>query len=97
MPRFLIERELPGAGRLTPEELRSISEKSNEVLAGMAGRAQWVQSFVSDDAITCVYVAENADAVREHATCGGFPANEIREIRTVIDPTTAEPSVTIPA
>ena len=97
MPRFLIERELPGAGRLTAEELRSISEQSNQVLSGMAGRAQWIQSFVSDDAITCVYVAVSADAVREHATCGGFPATEIREIRAVIDPTTAEPAVTISA
>ena len=97
MPRFLIERELPGAGRLTPEELRSISQKSNDVLSGMAGRAQWVQSFVSDDAITCVYIAESADDVREHATCGGFPATEIREIRTVIDPTTAEPAVRVSA
>jgi len=90
MPRYLIEREIPGAGRLTADELHAISEKSNQVLAGMAGRAQWVHSFVTDDAITCVYLAENAEAVREHADCGGFPATTIREVGTVIDPTTGE-------
>ena len=97
MPRFLIEREIPGAGGLTPDELRSISQKSNEVLAGMGSRAQWVESFVTDDAITCVYVADDVESVREHAECGGFPANQIRQIRTVIDPTTAEPAVTLSA
>ncbi|HKN51480.1 MAG TPA: DUF4242 domain-containing protein [Amycolatopsis sp.] len=90
MPRYLIEREIPGAGRLTGDELQAIAAKSNQVLAGMAGRAQWVQSYVSDNAITCVYVAEDADAVREHAECGGFPVTTIREVGTVIDPTTAE-------
>jgi len=90
MPRYLIEREIPGAGRLTGDELQAIAVKSNQVLAGMAGRAQWVQSYVSDNAITCVYVAEDADAVREHAECGGFPVTTIREVGTVIDPTTAE-------
>jgi hypothetical protein len=93
MPRFLIEREIPGAGGLTPDELCSIAQKSNEVLVGMGGRAQWVESFVTDDAITCVYVADDVEAVREHAECGGFPANRIRQIHTVIDPTTAEPAV----
>ncbi len=88
MPRYLIEREIPGAGRLTADELHAISAKSNQVLAGMAGRAQWVQSYVTDDAITCVYLAENADAVREHADCGGFPVTTIREVGSVIDPTT---------
>lgn len=90
MPRYLIEREIPGAGRLTADELHAISEKSNQVLAGMAGRAQWVHSYVTDNAITCVYLAENADAVREHADCGGFPVSTIREVGTVIDPTTGE-------
>lgn len=92
MPRFLIERDLPGAGRLTREQLTGISAASNQVLAGMAGRAQWVQSYVTDDAITCVYLAESADAVREHAECGGFPVTTIRQVRSVIDPTTGEPS-----
>jgi hypothetical protein len=91
MPRFLVERDLPGAGRLTPEQLTGISAASNQVLTGMAGRAQWVQSFVTDDAITCVYLAESADVVREHAECGGFPVTMIRQVRSVIDPTTGEP------
>ncbi|HEY3464302.1 MAG TPA: DUF4242 domain-containing protein [Amycolatopsis sp.] len=91
MPRYLIEREIPGAGRMTADELHAISAKSNQVLAGMAGRAQWVHSYVTDDAITCVYLAENADAVREHADCGGFPVTTIREVAAVIDPATGEP------
>ena len=90
MPRYLIERELPGAGRLSAAELQGIANTSNEVLAGMAGRAQWVQSFVTDDAITCVYVADNPESVREHAALGGFPVTNIRQIGTLIDPTTAE-------
>jgi len=91
MPRFLIERELPGAGRLTPEELHAISAQSNEVLAAMGGRAQWVHSYVTADALTCVYLAVDADAVREHADCGGFPVTTIRQVGSVIDPTTGEP------
>ena len=89
MPRYLIERELPGAGRLSAEELQGIAAKSNEVLAGMAGRAQWVQSFVSDDAITCHYIADSPETIREHAACGGFPVTAVRRIDTVIDPLTA--------
>ena len=88
MPRYLIEREIPGAGKFSPEELHGIAKKSNEVLAGMAGRAHWVESYVTDNAITCVYIADNEAAVREHAECGGFPATNIREIGTVIDPLT---------
>lgn len=88
MPRYVIERELPGAGKLTADELTAISEKSNQVLDDMAPRAQWVQSFVTDDKIFCVYVAESPEAVREHAECGGFPANAIHQVRAVIDPTT---------
>jgi hypothetical protein len=88
MHRYLIERALPGAGNLSAEELSSIANTSNEVLAGMAGRAQWVESYVTDNAITCVYIADNPEAVREHATAGGFPVTEIREIGAVIDPTT---------
>lgn len=90
MPRYLIERELPGAGKLTADELQGISKKSNEVLSGMGGRAHWVQSYVTDDAITCVYIADSPEAVREHASCGGFPVTSIREIGTVIDPQTGE-------
>lgn len=90
MPRFIIERELPGAGRLTPEELRTISQKSNEVLGAMGGRAQWLQSFVSDDKLYCVYIADDANAVAEHARRGGFPCNAAHEVRTIIDPTTAD-------
>jgi hypothetical protein len=88
MPRYLIERELPGAGKLSADELHGISRKSNEVLAGMGGRAHWVESYVTDDAITCVYIADSPEAVREHASAGGFPATNIREVRTVIDPLT---------
>jgi hypothetical protein len=90
MPRYLIERELPGAGQLTADDLHGIAKKSNEVLAGMGGRAHWVESYVTDDAITCVYIADNAETVREHATCGGFPVTTIREVGRVIDPQTGE-------
>lgn len=90
MPRYLIERTLPGAGALTAAQLHGIAEKSNEVLAGMSGRAQWVQSYVTGDAITCVYVAESPEAVREHAAAGGFPCDNIREVSSVIDPTTGD-------
>ena len=89
MPRYLIERELPGAGSLSDADIQAISQKSNEVLAGMAGRAQWVQSYVTDDAITCVYVADSAESVREHAAAGGFPCTNVREVGRIIDPTTA--------
>ena len=89
MHRYLIERELPGAGSLTTEQLQGIAAASNQVLAGMAGRAQWVQSYVTDDAITCVYLADSPEAVREHATAGGFPVTRVREVGRVIDPLTA--------
>ena len=90
MPKYVIERELPGAGSLTDAELHSISVKSNQVLAGMAPRAQWQQSYVTDDKIYCVYVAEDEAAVLEHAECGGFPANSVARVATIIDPTTGE-------
>ena len=90
MPRYLIERNIPGAGRFTPEDLQAISTKSNEVLAGMAPRAQWVRSFVTDDHIYCEYIAEDEEAVLEHARCGGFPADRVTRVRNLIDPTTAE-------
>ena len=90
MPKFVIEREIPGAGGLSGEELQAISEKSCSVLRVMGPQIQWVQSYVTDDKIYCVYVAPNVEAVREHAKRGGFPANVIARVRTVIDPTTAE-------
>jgi len=88
VPRYVIERVIPGAGTLSPQELHDISAKSNEVLATMAPRAQWVQSFVTDDKIFCVYLADDEDAVREHAAAGGFPADEVCLVHAVIDPTT---------
>ena len=90
MPKYVIERELPGAGNLTSGELQAISAKSNEVLAGMDSRAKWLQSYVTDDKIYCVYVANDEAAVREHARCGGFPANTISRVSTVIDPASGE-------
>jgi hypothetical protein len=90
MPKFVIERELPGAGKLTREQLRGISQKSVGVLKDLGPAIQWVQSYVADDKIYCVYNAPSADLIREHARCGGFPANSISQVREVIDPTTAE-------
>ncbi len=90
MPKFVIERNLPGAGKLGPEELRGISQKSCSVLRELGPQINWVQSYVTDDKIYCVYVAPNAEMIREHAEKGGFPANQFAEIRAVIDPTTAE-------
>ena len=92
MPRYVIERDLPGAGRLTPSELQAIARKSCEVLQALGPDIQWVQSFVTDDRIYCVYIAPDADIIREHARCGGFPADRISEVRAGIDPTTAEPA-----
>jgi hypothetical protein len=92
MPRFVIERSIPGAGTLSGEELHDISAKSNGVLAEMAPRAQWIQSFVTDDKIYCLYLADDAETVREHARCGGFPADSVTMVRAVIDPTTGEES-----
>ena len=89
MNRYLIERTIPGAGRLSTDELQSIAQKSNEVLVDMAGRAQWLQSYVADDAIVCVYLATDPKALYEHGRCGGFPVDAVREVRGVIDPTTA--------
>ena len=90
MPKFVIERELPGAGDLSADELQAISQKSCGVLQGLGPQIQWVQSFVTDDKIYCLYVAPNEDTVREHAEKGGFPANRVAQVRSVIDPTTAE-------
>ena len=90
MPKFVIEREIPGAGDLTAEELRGISQKSCGVLQNMGPQIQWVQSYVTGDKIYCVYIAPSAEMVREHAAQGGFPANRVSEVKSVIDPTTAE-------
>jgi len=90
MPKFLIEREIPGAGQLTPADLRAISQKSCSVLQAMGPQIQWVQSYVTGDKIYCVYIAPNAEAVREHAQRGGFPANSVAQITSIIDPTTSE-------
>ena len=89
MPKYVIERELPGAGQLTAGELEAISQKSVGVLNEMAPRAQWLHSYVTDDKIFCVYIADDRNAVKEHADKGGFPCNQINEVQTLIDPTTA--------
>jgi hypothetical protein len=90
MPKFLIEREIPGAGNLSPEQLQGVSQTSCSVLQKMGPQIQWVQSYVTGDKIYCVYIAPNEAMIREHATQGGFPANRVSEIKSVIDPTTAE-------
>ena len=90
MPKYVIERDLPDAGKLKPDELQGISQKSVEVLDSMAGRAQWLQTYVTDDKLFCVYIADDEATVREHANGGGFPVTAIRRVRTIIDPTTAE-------
>ena len=90
MPKYLIEREIPGAGNLTAEELQGVSQKSCGVLQQMGPQIQWVQSYVTGDKVYCVYIAPNEEMIREHATQGGFPANRISEIRAIIDPATAE-------
>ena len=90
MPKFVIEREIPEAGKMSPEQLRAISQKSCAVLHGMGPRIQWLHSYVTDDKIYCVYIAPDEDTVRKHAQQGGFPANRISQIRSVIDPTTGE-------
>ncbi|HVO82703.1 MAG TPA: DUF4242 domain-containing protein [Terriglobales bacterium] len=90
MPKFLIEREIPNAGKLSPQELQAVSQKSCSVLRSMGPSIQWVESYVTDNKIYCVYIAENEQAIRKHAEQGGFPANKISRIKTRIDPTTAE-------
>ena len=90
MPKFLIEREIPGAGNLSPQELQGVAQTSCGVLQKMGPQIQWVQSYVTGDKVYCVYIAPNEELIREHATQGGFPANRVSEIKSVIDPTTAE-------
>ena len=90
MPKYVIEREIPGAGNLSPEQLHAISQTSCGVLREMGPEIQWVESFVTDDKIYCVYIAQNEQMVREHAQKGGFPANKVSQVRSIIDPTTSE-------
>ena len=90
MPKFLIKREIPGAGDLSSQELQAISQKSCGVLQKMGPQIQWVESYVTGDKIYCVYIAPDEASVREHAAQGGFPANRVSEIKRIIDPTTAE-------
>jgi len=90
MPKYVIERELPGAGKLSANELKGVAQKSCDVLRQLGPEIQWVHSYVTADKIYCVYIAPNADLVREHASKGGFPANSVVEVKTIIDPTTSE-------
>lgn len=90
MPKFVIEREISGAGKLTPEQLKGISQTSCGVLSKMGSQIQWVHSYVTDDKIYCIYNAPNEEMVREHARQGGFPSNSVSKVSTIIDPTTAE-------
>ncbi len=97
MPKFIIERDIAGAGKLTPEDLQSISQKSCGVLQQLGPAIQWVENYVTDDKIYCIYNAPSADLVRKHAEMGGFPADEVNQVRTRIDPTTAEALTTAAA
>ena len=90
MPRYIIEREVPNAATLSPADLREISERSCAALLQLGPRIQWIQSYVTDNKIYCVYIAPNEEMVREHARMGGFPANQVASVKTLIDPTTAE-------
>ena len=90
MPKYVIEREIAGAGKLTAEQLQGISQKSCGVLKKLGPQIQWLESYVTDDKIYCIYIAPDEATVREHAKQGGFPANRVSEVRTIIDPTTAE-------
>jgi hypothetical protein len=90
MPKFVIEREIPEAGKLSPEQLQAVSQTSCGVLREMGPQIQWVQSYVTDDKIYCIYIAPDEETVRQHAQKGGFPANKVSQVRSMIDPTTAE-------
>ncbi len=90
MPKYVIEREIPGAGNMSPEELQGVSQKSCSVLQNLGPQIQWLESYVTPDKIYCVYIAPSEDMIRAHAQQSGFPANRISEIKTIIDPTTAE-------
>ena len=93
MPKFVIEREIPGVGQMKANDLQAVSRKSCDVLQAMGPQVQWVQSYVTGDKIYCIYNAENEELVREHARRGGFPANSVSRVMAVIDPTTAEPAM----
>lgn len=90
MPKYIIEREIPNAGALSAADLKGIAQRSCAVLQKLGSEIQWVQSYVTEDKVTCVYIATNADLIREHARLGGFPADRVLEVATIIDPTTAE-------
>jgi hypothetical protein len=90
VPKYVIEREIPGAGDFTPEQLKAISQTSCGVLRNLGPQIQWLHSYVTDDKIYCVYIAPDEETVRKHAEQGGFPANRISQVRTIIDPTTSE-------
>lgn len=90
MPKYIIEREIPNAGKMSPQDLKGISQKSCTILRKMGPQIQWVQSYVTDEKVYCVYIAPNEEMIREHAEKGEFPANKISEVKTIIDPTTAE-------
>ena len=90
MPKYVIERSIPGAGSWTPEQLQKTSTKSREVLQQMGGDVQWLESYVTDDKLYCVYVAPNEDIILDHARCGGFPADTVKKVSRVIDPSTGE-------
>lgn len=90
MPKFVIEREIPGAGAMSAPQLQAVAEKSCSVLRNLGPQIQWLHSYVTDNKIYCVYIAPNEELVREHASQGGFPANSVAQVRTIIDPTTAE-------
>lgn len=90
MPRYVIERTVPGAGQMDAPALAAIAAQSNGVLRDLGPGIQWLHSYVSDDRITCVYIADDDELIREHGRCGGFPVDDVLEVRTVIDPTTAE-------
>jgi hypothetical protein len=92
MPKYVIEREIPNAGEMSPEQLQAISQKSCSVLRNLGPEIQWLESYVTDNKIYCVYIAPNEEMVRTHAQQGGFPANRVSEVRAVIDPTSAESS-----
>ena len=93
MPKFVIEREIPGAGKLSSSDLQSISQKSCNVLSALGPAIQWVESYVVDDKIYCVYIAPNEELIREHAQKGGFPANKVSQVRAIIDPTSSEGNI----
>ena len=90
MPKFVIERDLTGAGKLSSQELHDISEKSNKVLSGLGPEIHWLHSYVTEDKLYCVYIAPDADIIMEHARCGGFPADKVSKIAVTIDPSTGE-------